>query len=132
MKKSAASILSLVTVALLAVIAVVYAVNGTAVNNFNGAVVGYIAAAAVCMAVYAFVDVKYADVANLVAVPFTVAAMAQVLINGINTFADVFSGITMFNSQGGVEWIIAIAVLLAVAMLAEIVSCFMSREPKRA
>ncbi len=132
MKKSLTCYISLAAAVLLVVCAVFYGVNGSAVNNFSPVVAGCVVAAAALDAVFALVDVKWADLGNLVAVPFTAAAFAQVLISSINTFADVFSGITMFNSQGGVEWIFATVGMLVVALVCEIVSCFMSRDPKRA
>ncbi len=132
MKKSLTCYISLAAAVLLVVCAVFYGVNGSAVNNFAPVVAGYMVAAAVLNVVFALVDVKWADFGNLVAVPFIAAAIAQVLINGINTFANVFAGITMFNSQGGVEWIFATVGMLAVALLADIVSCFMAKSPKRA
>ena len=79
---------------------------------------------------FSFVGAAWADLGNLVAVPLTAAALVQLLVRSINTIADVTSGITMFGSQGGIEWIIQVAVLLAIALVAEIVSCFMSRDPK--
>ena len=130
MKKSLTCYVSLAAAVLLVVAAVFYGVNGSAVNNFAPMVAGYMVAAVALNVVFALVDVKWTDFANLVAVPFIAAAIAQVLINSINTFADVFSGITMFNSQGGVEWIFATAGMLVVALLAEIVSCFMAKSPK--
>ncbi|MDO4849592.1 MAG: hypothetical protein Q4B45_07475 [Coriobacteriia bacterium] len=132
MKKSLTCYISLVASVLLIVAGVYYVANGTAVDNFNPVVVGCLAAAVVFDAVFVFVDTKWFDLGNLAAVPCVAAAIAQVLINSINTFADVFSGITMFNSKGGVEWIFATVGMLVVALLAEIVSCFISRDPKRA
>ena len=132
MKKSISCKISLVVCALLVVTAVYYAVNAVAVSNFSAAVVVCTVLAAVCCAAFAFVTAKWADLGNLVAVPLSAAALTQLLIGSINTIADVTSGITMFGSQGGLEWIIATAVMLAVPLLAEIVSCFLAREARAA
>lgn len=128
MKKSISCKISLVVCALLVVTAVYYAVNAVAVSNFSAAVVVCTVLAAVCCAAFAFAPAKWADLGNLVAVPLSAAALTQLLIGSINTIADVTSGITMFGSQGGLEWIIATVVMLVVSLLAEIVSCFLARE----
>ena len=126
MKKSISCKITLVVCALLVVTAVYYTVNAVAVSNFSAVVVVCAALAAVCCAAFALVPVKWADLGNLVAVPLSAAALTQLLIGSINTIADVTSGITMFGSQGGLEWIITTAVMLVVSLLAEIASCFLS------
>ena len=130
MKKRIVCYLALVIAVLLVVTGVLYGVNASAVNNFVSAVEVCTFAAAACCVLFAFVGAAWADLGNLVAVPLTAAALVQLLVSSINTIADVTSGITMFGSQGGIEWIIQVAVLLAIALVAEIVSCFMSRDPK--
>lgn len=132
MKKRIVCYLALVIAVLLVVTGVLYGVNASAVNNFVSAVEVCTFAAAACCVLFAFVGAAWADLGNLVAVPLTAAALVQLLVSSINTIADVTSGITMFGSQGGIDWIIQVAVLLAVALVAEIVSCFMSRNPKNA
>ena len=132
MKKRIVCYLALVIAVLLVVTGVLYGVNASAVNNFVSAVEVCTFAAAACCVLFAFVGAAWADLGNLVAVPLTAAALVQLLVSSINTIADVTSGITMFGSQGGIDWIIQVAVLLAVALVAEIVSCFMSRSPKNA
>ena len=132
MKKRIVCYLALVIAVLLVVTGVLYGVNASAVNNFVSTVEVCTFAAAACCVLFAFVGAAWADLGNLVAVPLTAAALVQLLVSSINTIADVTSGITMFGSQGGIDWIIQVAVLLAVALVAEIVSCFMSRNPKNA
>lgn len=130
MKKKVVCYLALVIAVLLVVTGILYGVNATSVNNFVATVGVCAIAAAACLVVFAFVGASWADLGNLVAVPFTAAALVQLFVSSINTIADVTSGITMFGSQGDIEWIIQVAVLLAIALVAEIVSCFMSRDPK--
>ena len=130
MKKKVVCYLALVIAVLLIVTGILYGANATVVNNFVATVEVCAIAAAACLAVFSFVGAARADLGNLVAVPLTAAALVQLLVSSINTIADVTSGITMFGSQGGIEWIIQVAVLLAIALVAEIVSCFMSRDPK--
>lgn len=132
MKRNATWYLALLSAVLLVIGAVAYAVNATAVSNFVSTVPVCLVAAAACLVVFALVGAKWADLGNLVAVPLTAAALAQLLISSINTIADVTSGITMFGSQGGIEWIVAVAAVMVVAMLLQIVSCFLARQPKAA
>ena len=132
MKKKLVCYLALVIAALLVVTGILYGVNATSVNNFVASVEVCAIVAAVCCVTFAFVGASWADLGNLVAVPLTAAALVQLLVSSINTIADVASGITMFGSQGGIDWIIQVAVLLAIALVAEIVSCFMSRDRKTA
>lgn len=119
--------LNLVVAVVLVAASVMYYVNATAASNFNSMVVVYLVCGAACAVVFALVDNKYCDALNLVAVAPVAAALAQLIINSINTFADVFSGITMFGSSGGVEWIFTLAAIIGAALVAEVVSCFMKR-----
>lgn len=121
---------SLAVTALLIVAAVLYYLDATTAKNFNGAEMGFILGGAVCAAAFALVPNKFFDMLNLVAVGLVAAAFATLFINSINTFADVLSGITMFASTGGIDWIIRLAVILGIALVAEVVSCFMSRDAK--
>ena len=98
---------NLVSAVLLLVTAVMYYFDATAASNFNGMIAGLLVAAAACAAVFALVPNKFCDAGNLVAVGLVAAAVTELLINSINTFADVMSGITMFGSSGGVDWIIS-------------------------
>ena len=125
--KRAASILNLAVAVLLVVIAIAYAVCTTAASNFNSTVVLVIVLAAVCAAVFALVENKFADLGNLAAVGLIAYAIAQFLINSINAFVDAFSGLSMFGSSGGITYIIVIVALMLVAMVVEIITCFMKR-----
>lgn len=121
---------ALAAAVLLVVCAVMYGIDATAAANFNSAViVGLVAAAALACA-FALVPAKVADLGNLAAVACTAYALATLLTNSINAFADTLSGITMFNSTGGIDWIVRLTVMMAVALVALIVSCFMSRDAK--
>lgn len=114
--------------AVVALVALVYyCISAPGVNNF-AVVVPVLIVLGVCAEVaYALIKNKWADLLSLVAVVLLVAAIAEVAISSINTFADVLSGITMFGSQGGIEWIVAVIVMLLVATVLEQVSCFMRR-----
>ena len=129
-RKRLTSYLNLVNAVLLVVTAVVYFIEASAAKTFSSTVLALIVVAAALAVVFALVPGKASDAANLVAVPCIAAALAQFLINSINTIADAVSGITMFGSTGGIGYIVLVAGLLAAAMIIEIVSCFMSREAK--
>ena len=128
--KRLTSYLNLVNAVLLVVTAVVYFIEASAAKTFSSTVLALIVVAAALAVVFALVPGKASDAANLVAVPCIAAALAQFLINSINTIADAVSGITMFGSTGGIGYIVLVAGLLAAAMIIEIVSCFMSHEAK--
>lgn len=128
--KRAAGYLNLACAVLMVVTAIVYYVQTTAVSNFNSTVVVLLLAGAACAVVFALVPAKVAELGNLAAVGLVAAALAQLLINSINTFADVLSGITMFGSSGGIDYIIMLASLMAVALVIEIITCFMSRDAR--
>lgn len=88
----------------------------------------YLALALVCGVLYVLVDNKYADALNLLGVVFMGFAFSNYLIASIPTFLDFFNGITMFNSSGGIQMVVAILVVMGVSTLAYIVSCFMKRD----
>lgn len=128
--KRPACVVSLVSAVLLVVTAILYYVDATAASNFNTGVVAGLVGAAACAAVFSLVPAKVADLGNLAGVVLTAYALATLLINSINTFADVLSGITMFGSSGGIDYIIRLAVMMGVALVLLIASCFMSREAR--
>lgn len=125
--KRAAAYVNLVAAVALVVVGIAYAVCTTSASNFNSTVLVVLLLAAVCAAVYALVPAKVADLGNLATVGLVAYAIAQFLINSIDTFADVLSGITMFGSSGGIEYIIVLASIMGVIMVVEIVTCFMRR-----
>lgn len=128
--KRPASFINLAGAVLLVVCAVVYGMEATAAKNFNAVVVGCLVAAAVCAVVFALVPARVADAGNLVAVGLVSYALATFLINSINTLADVLSGISMFGSSGNADYIVTLCVLMGLALVVEIISCFMSRDAR--
>jgi len=88
----------------------------------------YLALALACGALYVLIDNKFADALNLLGVVFMGFAFSNYLIASIPTFLDFFNGITMFNSSGGIQMVVAILVVMGVSTLAYIVSCFMKRD----
>ena len=108
-----------------------YSVKAIALNEFNSQVDIFLVLTVVCCAVYVFVNHPAADLANLAAVIFITLAIGRLIVSSINTFADALNGISMFGSSGQIGHIILAAVLLAVMLLLEIVSCFLSRDKKQ-
>lgn len=97
------------------------------VAGASTAVLLYLALAVGCGALYVLLANKFADVLNLLAVVFLGLAFSTYLIASIPTFLDFFNGITMFNSTGGIQMVVAVLVVMCVSALAHIVSCFMRR-----
>lgn len=87
----------------------------------------YLALALGCGVLYVLIPSKFADAFNLLGVVFVGLAFSNYLIASIPTFLDFFNGITMFNSTGGIQMVVAILVVMGVSALAYIVSCFMKR-----
>lgn len=87
----------------------------------------YLALALGCGVLYVLIPSKFADVLNLLGVVFVGFAFSNYLIASIPTFLDFFNGITMFNSTGGIQMVVAVLVVMGVSALAYIVSCFMKR-----
>lgn len=88
----------------------------------------YLALALVCGALYVLIENRFADALNLLGVVFMGFAFSNYLIASIPTFLDYFNGITMFNSSGGIQMVVAVLVVMGVSTLAYIVSCFMRRD----
>ncbi|RHR21886.1 hypothetical protein DWX43_23015 [Clostridium sp. AF19-22AC] len=129
-QKRISGLINLVNAVFTFIIMIAYAVLSNKAGEFNKNVVIYLLLAVICCAVYFSVDHKFLDIANLVAVVFLTMGIGTFAIGSINTFADALNGISMFGSSGDIGYIVVLLILLAVALLAEIVSCFMSREPK--
>ncbi len=116
---------------LLAVISIIiYSVKAVPLKEFSTAVVVCLALAVICCAVYAVADIRIADILNLAAAIFMTIALANLIIDSINIFADGLNGITMFGTSGEIGHIVKAAVIMSVMLIAEIVSCFMSRDRK--
>lgn len=128
--KRATSYLNLAGAVLLVVTAVVYYVEATAAASFNVAVVVSLVAAAACAVVFALVPAKVADLGNLAAVGLVAYALATFLINSINALVDMLTGISMFSGGSDTGHIFTLCALMGVALLVEVVSCFMSRDAR--
>lgn len=125
--QTAGSWLSLVSGALSLATGIYYAVAAGAANNFTATVLVCFLLGAVCALAYSLVPSDWVDILNLVAVVFIVVAILEFIVSSIATLADVLSGITMFGSSGGIEYIAITLVLGAISLVVELVSCFMKR-----
>lgn len=125
--QTAGSWLSLVSGALSLVMGIYYAVAAGAANNFTATVLVCFLLGAVCALAYSLVPSDWVDILNLVAVIFIVVAILEFIVSSIATLADVLSGITMFGSSGGIQYIAITLVLGLIALVVELVSCFMKR-----
>ena len=130
LSKRISGILNLVTVILSLFCIIFYTVKALGVKEFNNMVDIYLVLAILCCVVYTLVDNYLADIANLISVVFLTLAIGKLIVSSINTFADAMNGISMFGSSGEVRHIIVSAVVMVIALLLEIVSCFMSRDSK--
>lgn len=128
--KRPSNFINLACAVLLVVTAIVYGVNTSAAGSFNATVVVCLVLAAVCAAAFALVDAKVADLGNLVAVGLVAYALATFIINSISILTDMLTGISMFSGGADGSYIIPLAVLMGIALVIEIVSCFMSRDAK--
>lgn len=125
--QTAGAWLSLVCGALSLVTGIYYAVAAGATNNFTATVLVCFLLGAVCALTYSLVPSDWGDILNLVAVVFLAVAILEFIVSSIATLADVLSGITMFGSTGGIEYIVITIGLGTVALVVEIASCFMRR-----
>lgn len=87
----------------------------------------YLALALACGVLYVLIENRFADALDLLGVVFMGFTFSNYLIASIPTFLDFFNGITMFNSSGGIQMVVAILAVMGVSTLAYIVSCFMKR-----
>lgn len=126
--KRATSYLNLAGAVLLVVTGVAYGVSTSSAGAFNAAVIVALLAAAACAVVFALVNAKVADLGNLAAVVLVAYALATFVINSISVLTDMLTGISMFSGGADGGYIIPVAALMAVALVVEIVSCFMSRD----
>ena len=129
-QKRVSGLINLINAVCTFMIMIAYAVLSKKGGEFNKNVVIYLILAAICCAAYFIADNQILDISNLVAVVFLTMGTGTFAISSINTFADALNGISMFGSSGDIGYIVVLLILLAVVMLAEIVSCFMSRDPK--
>lgn len=129
--KRASSLINLAVAVLLVVTAALYGVEATAAENFNAVVVVCLLGAAACAVAFALVPARICDLGNLAAVGLVAYALATFLINSINALVDMLAGISMFSGGSDTGYILTLVVLMGVALLVEIVSCFMSRGAKR-
>ena len=112
----------------LSLVAGIYcAASSTAANNFDSVVLVCFLLGAACALAWVLVPNDWADILNLVAVVFIAVAILEFIVSSIATLADVLTGITMFGSSGGIGYIIATLVMATIALVLEIVSCFMKR-----
>ena len=130
--KRISGILNLVVILLSLFCIVFYTIMALGVKEFNNMVDIYLVLAILFCIVYLFVDNYIADIANLVSVVFLTLVIGKLIVSSINTFADAMNGISMFGSSGEIKHIIISAIVMAVALILEIVSCFMSRDKKAA
>lgn len=128
--KRISGFINLINILLAVISIIIYSVKAAPLKEFSTAVVVYLVFAIVCCAVYAVADFRVADILNLAAAVFMTIALAKLIIDSINIFADGLNGITMFGTSGEIGHIVKAAVIMAVMLIAEIISCFMSRDRK--
>lgn len=119
----------------LAVITLIYYCSYTgSMGSINPTIVVFIILAAVCNLIYFFVDVPLvADIGilEIVASVFMTLAIVYFFLNSWSNLADLLNGIQIFSGgKGSLASIITIMVLLFVVELAEIVSCFMTKNKR--
>lgn len=119
--------LSIVSAIVTIAACIYYAISSQTVAAFDPIVVTILVLAAASSLVYALAPTNAVDLLSVVSVVLLVAGLVKVAINSISTFADVLSGITMFGSQGGIEWIVATLAMIGAAIILEQISCFMKR-----
>ena len=130
--KRISGILNLAVILISLFCIIFYTIKALGVKEFNNMVDVYLVLAILFCAIYVFIDNYLADIANLISVVFLTLAIGKLIVSSINTFADAMNGISMFGSSGEVTHIIISAVVMVVALVLEIVSCFMSRDKKAA
>ena len=101
-----------------------YCIYGAVFDYFDTVVCGFLALAVVLDALHFFAAAKAASACNLLSVMCLSGAIALFFLNSFPVWADELNGITMYASRGGLPPVIAILILLFIAALAEIVSCF--------
>ena len=130
--KRISGILNAVNILLSLFCMIYYSINANSVNEFNKAVDLYLVLTIVCCGIYVAVEHIAADICNLIAVVFITLSIGKMIVGSINTFADALNGISMFGSSGVIGYIIVTAVVMVIMLALEIVSCFMSRDKRKA
>lgn len=130
LKKRIGSLLNIANTVLGIVCIVIYSIKANMVDEFSLQVVLFMLAATLCCAGYVLFYNKYTDIVNLAAVVLWTLAVGNLAFNSINTFADALNGITMFGSSGDIGYIVVLLVLMAVMLVAEMISCFLSGAKK--
>ena len=128
--KRISGFINLINILLAVISIIIYSVKAVPLKEFSTVVVVCLVFAIVCCAIYAAADFRIADILNLAAAVFMTIALAKLIIDSINIFADGLNGITMFGTSGEIGHIVKAAVIMAVMLIAEIISCFMSRDRK--
>ncbi|MBC5736374.1 hypothetical protein [Lawsonibacter faecis] len=121
------ALLSLGCAALGVVCLAAYCVYGAVFDYFDTGVCIALLLAAACAGVYALAEGKPLGALNLVSAACLSFALGLFFLNSFPVWADNLNGITMYASRGGLAPVVAIAAVMLACILAEIVSCFLSR-----
>lgn len=127
--KSFSAVAALAGAVLSAVAAVADLIYGLTYSEyFDSVVLLCMAASAVCLALYAFVNKAATEFLNLVSVLALGFGLGLFFLNSYPVWADWWGHFDMYGSRGGVGPVIAIVALTLVAAICGIVSCFSRKE----
>lgn len=68
---------------------------------------------------------------GILAVACFSATFAIIIVNSIYVWADVLNNITMFGSRGGLAPVITLIILFGMAIVAQIIACFLGSEKQK-
>ena len=111
---------------------VAYLIYGIVYDYLDSVVLIAFLAGALCAAGYCFREEAVLGLLNLVSAACLSYGIGLFFLNSFPVWADNLNGITMYASRGGLPPVIAILVILVLAILLEIVSCFMGKGGKTA
>jgi len=111
---------------------IAYLIYGIVYHYLDSVVLLAFLAGALCAAGYCFREEAVLGLLNLISAACLSYGVGLFFLNSFPVWADNLNGITMYASRGGLPPVIAILVLLLLAILMEIVSCFMGKGGKTA
>lgn len=126
--KSISALASLLCAVLTVVTLVVYTAYGCEYHYFDIVVFAMYVLATVSAVGYSVWEKKLSQVLNLLAVVFLSFGLGQFFLNSYEVWADRLNGIEMYGSRGTLFPVISITILMCLAILVEIVSCFCRKE----
>lgn len=128
MKMSFSSKTSLLGAIVMLVSLVSFVVYGIMYDYFDTAVFVAVALGVICAVGYAKLHTIWAEYLNLIAVICIAFAVGLFFLNSYPVWADRLNNITMYASRGTLVPVITIMIMMFVAIIVEVVSCFTSKE----